>query len=95
MHAEVMRNWIYTHLSVYLYGGMPYFLRGFTLQVIELSLFFIVVLSSYPLACSSTLKMKAACSSETTFDYHRGHVPEDGSLHYHLCENHGRFGRSQ
>jgi hypothetical protein len=42
------------------------------------------------LAYSSTLKMKAAYSSETSVDFHwttRIYVPEDITLHNHRCEN--------
>jgi hypothetical protein len=39
---------------------------------------------------SSTLKMEAICSSETSADTQRTtrhHIPEDNTLHNHLCEN--------
>jgi hypothetical protein len=39
---------------------------------------------------SSTLKMEAICSSETsvaTQQTTRRHIPEDDTLHNHLCEN--------
>jgi hypothetical protein len=42
------------------------------------------------LACSSTLKMKAICSSETSVDFHRAtrcYIPQDKLLHSHRCDN--------
>jgi hypothetical protein len=39
---------------------------------------------------SSTLKMEAICSSETSLDTQRTtrrYIPEDGTLHNHRCEN--------
>jgi hypothetical protein len=39
---------------------------------------------------SSTLKMEAICSSETSVDTQRTtrrYIPEDGTLHNHHCEN--------
>jgi hypothetical protein len=39
---------------------------------------------------SSTLKMKAICSSETSVETQcttRRHIPEDDTLHNHHCEN--------
>jgi hypothetical protein len=39
---------------------------------------------------SSTLKMEAICSSETSVESQqttRRHIPEDDTLHNHLCEN--------
>jgi hypothetical protein len=39
---------------------------------------------------SSTLKMEAICSSETSVETQRTtrrHIPEDDTLHYHRCEN--------
>jgi hypothetical protein len=39
---------------------------------------------------SSTLKMEAICSSETTLATQqttRRHIPEDDTLHNHRCEN--------
>jgi hypothetical protein len=42
------------------------------------------------LAYSSTLKMKAICSSEELVDLHRTtrrYIPEDRTLHNHRCEN--------
>jgi hypothetical protein len=41
-------------------------------------------------AYSSTLKMEAICSSETSVDFQRTtqrYIPEDGTLHNHRCEN--------
>jgi hypothetical protein len=38
----------------------------------------------------STLKMEAICSSEMSVDIQRTtrrHIPEDDTLHNHLCEN--------
>jgi hypothetical protein len=38
----------------------------------------------------STLKMEAKCSSEISVDFQRTtdrHIPEDGTLHNHRCEN--------
>jgi hypothetical protein len=54
--------------------------------------------ASFPPACllilaeiiSSTLKMEAICSSETsvaTQQTTRRHIPEDDTLHNHRCEN--------
>jgi hypothetical protein len=43
-----------------------------------------------PELISSTLKMKAICSSETPVDTQRTtrrYIPEDGTLHNHRCEN--------
>jgi hypothetical protein len=42
------------------------------------------------LAYSSTLKMEATCSSETSVDFQQAtlhYIPEDRTLHTHLCEN--------
>jgi hypothetical protein len=42
------------------------------------------------LACSSTLKMKATCSSETSVHFQRTtrrYIPEDRTLHNYRCEN--------
>jgi hypothetical protein len=42
------------------------------------------------LAYFSTLKMEAACSSETPVDFQRTtwrYIPEDRTLHNHRCEN--------
>jgi hypothetical protein len=42
------------------------------------------------LAYSSTLKMEATCSSETSVDFQRTtrrYIPEDKTLHNHRCEN--------
>jgi hypothetical protein len=42
------------------------------------------------LASSSTLKMRATCSSETSIDFQhatRRYIPEDGAFHKHRCEN--------
>jgi hypothetical protein len=42
------------------------------------------------LAYSSTLKMVAICSSETSVDFQRStrrYIPEDSTLHNHRCEN--------
>jgi hypothetical protein len=42
------------------------------------------------LAYSSTLKMEAVCSSETSADFQRttlNHIPVDKILHNHRCEN--------
>jgi hypothetical protein len=42
------------------------------------------------LAYSSTLKMEAICSSETSVDVHRNarrYIPEDRALHNHRCNN--------
>jgi hypothetical protein len=42
------------------------------------------------LAYSSTLKMEAVCSSETSVDLHwttRRYIPKDTTLHKHRCEN--------
>jgi hypothetical protein len=42
------------------------------------------------LKCSSTLKMEAICSSETSVASQqttRSHIPEDDTLHNHRCEN--------
>jgi hypothetical protein len=44
------------------------------------------------ISCSaySTLKMEEICSSETSVDFQRTtrrYIPEDGTLHNHLCEN--------
>jgi hypothetical protein len=42
------------------------------------------------LAYSSTLKMEATCSSETSLDFHwttRRYIPEDRNHHSHDCEN--------
>jgi hypothetical protein len=39
---------------------------------------------------SSTFKMEAICSSETSVDLHwitRRYIPEDSTLHNHRCEN--------
>jgi hypothetical protein len=39
---------------------------------------------------SSTLKIEAICSSETSAESQRTtrrHIPEDGTLHNHRCEN--------
>jgi hypothetical protein len=39
---------------------------------------------------SSTLKMEAICSSETSVETQRTtrrHIPEDDTLHNHRCEN--------
>jgi hypothetical protein len=39
---------------------------------------------------SSTLKMEAICSSETSVETQhttRRHIPEDDTLHNHRCEN--------
>jgi hypothetical protein len=39
---------------------------------------------------SSTLKMEAICSSETSVEIQqttRRHIPEDDTLHNHRCEN--------
>jgi hypothetical protein len=39
---------------------------------------------------SSTLKIKAMCSSEKSVETQRTtlrHIPEDDTLHYHSCEN--------
>jgi hypothetical protein len=41
-------------------------------------------------ASSSTLKMETICSSETSVDFRRTtprYIPEDSTLHNHLCEN--------
>jgi hypothetical protein len=42
------------------------------------------------LAHSSTLKMEATCSSETSADFRRStrhYIPEDSNIHDHRCEN--------
>jgi hypothetical protein len=44
------------------------------------------------LTCSSALKMKALCSSETPMNFHlatRCYVTENSILHSHYCKNHG------
>jgi hypothetical protein len=46
--------------------------------------------SKFFLAYSSTFKMDAICSSETSVDFQRTtrrYIPEDGTLHNHRCEN--------
>jgi hypothetical protein len=39
------------------------------------------------LVYSFTLKMKATCSSEMSVDFQRRYIPENRTLHNHLCEN--------
>jgi hypothetical protein len=34
-----------------------------------------------------TLKMKATCSCEMSVDFQRRYIPEDRTLHNHLCDN--------
>jgi hypothetical protein len=49
------------------------------------------------LAYSSTVKMEAKCSSETSVDIQRTtrcYIPEDGILHNHRCENLKYYGAS-
>jgi hypothetical protein len=50
----------------------------------------ICLLAGFAEPISSTLKMEAICSSETSVETQRNtrrHIPEDDTLHNHRCEN--------